>query len=140
MRADGKVFGWGANGYGQIDCPDENFIAIAAGGFHSLGLRADGKIIDWGWYNNQIDCLDEKFISIDSGFWRSLGLRADGKIFVRGSNRYDQVCPDEKFALPYDFLGRLNRNVKVLCSIPKYIKMEILEDYIGWSFGNLYHL
>jgi hypothetical protein len=58
-----------------------------------------------------------------------------------GDSEYGQInCPDIKIALPYNFLGRLNKNVKVLCPIPKYIKMEILEDYTGWTFGNLYYL
>ena len=118
--------------------PDENFIAISAGYNYSLGLQEDGKVIGWGDnFYGQINCPDETFVAIAAGYHHSLGLRADGKVFGWGFNI---VCPDIKFALPYDFLERLNRNFKALCPIPKYIKMEIFEDYTGWIFGNLYHL
>ena len=142
LRADGKVIGWGDNEYGQIKSPDEKFIAIAVGYQHSLGLRADGKVFGWGAkYAGQINCPDEPFVAIASCRYHFLGLRADGKVFGWGVNRHGEVnCPVEKIALPYDFLGRLNKNVKVLCRMPKYIKMEILEDYTEWEFRDLYYL
>jgi alpha-tubulin suppressor-like RCC1 family protein len=41
---------WGYNNYGQLNVPSPNtgFVAIAAGGYHTLGLRADGSIAAWG--------------------------------------------------------------------------------------------
>jgi alpha-tubulin suppressor-like RCC1 family protein len=55
---------------------------IAGGGYHSLGLRTDGKVIGWGdnMYG-KINCPDEPFIAIAAGGDHSLGLRADGKVF-----------------------------------------------------------
>jgi alpha-tubulin suppressor-like RCC1 family protein len=193
LRRDGKVIGWGSNVSGQIDCPDEKFISIAAGGNHSLGLKSNGEVICWGcnswgqlkcpskkanWLsflftgtkmkfiaisagahhslglradgrvfgwgcnaNGQIDCPDEKFIAVTAGQYYSLGLRADGKVIGWGGNYEGQTnLPDEKFALPYDFLARLNKGLNVLAHMPKYIKMEIMEEYTGWTFGNLFYL
>ena len=39
--ADGEIVAWGHNGYGQCDVPAPNtdFVAVAAGGHHSLGLK-----------------------------------------------------------------------------------------------------
>ena len=41
---------WGLNSYGQCDVPaGETFLQVAAGGSHTIGLRADGTAIAWGW-------------------------------------------------------------------------------------------
>ena len=65
LRADGTLWAWGYNYYGQLglgvpDTTDRhipaqvgsstNWVAIAAGSYHSLGLRADGTL--WSWGNN----------------------------------------------------------------------------------------
>ncbi len=44
------VIGWGADTRGQIDVPPTatNVIAVAAGKFQSLALRADRAVIGWG--------------------------------------------------------------------------------------------
>src|SRR5512140_3211399 len=41
-----EVIGWGDNTYGQITVPDglSNVVAIAAGTYHSLALKADGTV------------------------------------------------------------------------------------------------
>ncbi len=46
ILSQGPIAAWGYNGSGQCDVPSPNsgFIAVAAGGDHSLGLRADGSI------------------------------------------------------------------------------------------------
>ena len=39
LRSDGTLVGWGWNNYGQINCPSgSNFVAMAAGGDHSLAI------------------------------------------------------------------------------------------------------
>ena len=41
---------WGNNDYGQCDVPAPNadFVAVAGGDDHSLGLKSDGTIVAWG--------------------------------------------------------------------------------------------
>ena len=47
LKADGTLLAWGRNLVGQCNVPDPNeglrFVAIAAGGSHSLGLLTDGS-------------------------------------------------------------------------------------------------
>ena len=49
-QTTGSVVAWGWNAYGQCDVPAPNsgFTAVAAGGYHSLGLRMDGSVAAWG--------------------------------------------------------------------------------------------
>ena len=140
LRADCKIIGWGYSVCKQLKCPDDPFISIAAGAAHSLGLRVDGKVFCWGQNEyGQLNCPDEKFIEIALGTFHCLGLQADGKAICWGTKE-QLKCPDEKFGLPYDFLARLNKGLTVLSHMPKYIKMEILEDYTDWTFGQLFYL
>ena len=43
LKADGSIVAWGNNGYGQtnVPAPNSGFVAVAAGGEHSLGLQAN---------------------------------------------------------------------------------------------------
>ena len=38
------------NTFGQLDISDAcDFVAVAAGAAHSLGLKTDGSVVGWGW-------------------------------------------------------------------------------------------
>jgi hypothetical protein len=40
LKSDGSIIGWGYNNYGQATPPAGNdFVAIAAGGYHSLAIK-----------------------------------------------------------------------------------------------------
>ena len=53
----GSIVAWGDNYDGQCNIPSPNsgFIAVAAGGYHSLELKQDGSILAYGW-NEQGQC------------------------------------------------------------------------------------
>ena len=150
LTKDGRIVGWGPINPCMFNCSKispfkeltssiDTFVAISAGEEYSIALTRDGRIVGCGHNDfGQINCpKGENFIAISAAAEHAIALTSDGQIVGWGWTNFDSR---EKIALPYDFLGRLNRNVKVLCSIPKYIKMEILEDYTGWTFGNLYYL
>jgi alpha-tubulin suppressor-like RCC1 family protein len=144
LTRDGCVVGWGDDNYGQCDCPSgNNFVAIAAGQFHSLALTRQGRIVQWGGsYTDIRKPKGSKFVAIYAYKNHFLALTQNGRIVKWGehSRNSNIECSKEKYAMPYDYLSRLNSGLKTLCNMPKYIKMEILEDYTGWTFGNLYYL
>lgn len=120
LRSDGSVWAWGFNLWGQvgegapamesvsipIEVPGiDSSIAIAAGGMHSLALRADGSV--WAWGSNErgqlgapgapnsaspilIEGLTD-VTAIAAGESYSLALRADGTVWAWGANYAGQL-------------------------------------------------
>ena len=95
--------GWGNGGHGRrsVPEPNEDFVAIAAGHDHSLGLKSDGTIVAWG--NNEYGQLDvpspnSDFVAIAAGSWYgfSLGLKSDGSVVAWGDNgRWQCRLPED---------------------------------------------
>jgi alpha-tubulin suppressor-like RCC1 family protein len=50
LRADGRVFAWGQNNYGQLNVPADvtNAVRVGVGSTHSLALLDDGTVRFWG--------------------------------------------------------------------------------------------
>src|SRR5262249_35526155 len=115
LKADGTVWGWGGNGFGQLGDGTTTLRttpvqvrnltgagAIAAGGYHSLALvRYDGAVWAWGWngsgqlgLGNNTDSVTPLQVpglsgvsSLSGGGYHSLALaRADGSIWAWGDN------------------------------------------------------
>jgi alpha-tubulin suppressor-like RCC1 family protein len=113
IKADGSCWGWGSGGSGQLGdgtltswrsspvsvVGAHSFIKVAAGGLHTLALKADGTI--WGWGLNTSGQLADNtltlrtspvmfigggfsFTAINSLNNRCMALRSDGAIFVWG--------------------------------------------------------
>ncbi len=93
VASGGVIFAWGNNQQGQADPPaGEDFVAIAAGQYHNLALRADGSLVGWG-HNiyGQIDVpAGNDFVAIAGGAHHSLALRADGSLVGWGNNQFGQ--------------------------------------------------
>ena len=72
-QQSGSVVAWGSNGGGQtnVPAPNSGFIAIAAGGYHSLGVKADGSVVAWG-YNGagqtNVPAPNSGFIAVAAGW------------------------------------------------------------------------
>lgn len=82
------------------------FKAVAAGGFHSLGLKANGSIVAWGSnFNGQsiVPAPNSRFVAVAASRNHSLGLKADGSIVAWGCGNqlnYDQCnvpAPNSEF-------------------------------------------
>ncbi|MBC9719668.1 cadherin-like domain-containing protein, partial [Streptomyces sp. TRM66268-LWL] len=93
--AEGQVFGWGASGGGQLEVPEaamSGVTALAGGGAHVLGLRADGKVVAWGSaISGSVPAAAESGVdAIAAGRSHSLALK-DGKVLAWGHGDDGQV-------------------------------------------------
>jgi hypothetical protein len=117
LKADGSLWGWGANDHGQLgngtvteqhfpkSITGKGYIAISAGFGHSLGLQENGSL--WAWGQNtqgQLgdggtkDRYDPEFIgpdymAISAAGYHSMALKTDGSLWTWGSN-YDGQLGD----------------------------------------------
>jgi alpha-tubulin suppressor-like RCC1 family protein len=132
LTADGLVFAWGRNyDYGQLgngSATDSNVpvavtadgelagktvVAVAAGGYHSLALTADGLVFAWGrgdfgQLGNGSDLnsfvpvavdtngvlAGKTVVAIAAGTGHSLALTSDGLVFAWGYNYAKQLGND----------------------------------------------
>ena len=122
----GHLYTWGANGVGQLGNGENgtgttdkakdkkepvrigsetNWKAIAAGNFHSMGLKSDGRLYAWGLNNSgqlgdgtnaqsntpqQVGAnTDWKAIAVGSSY--SLALRSNGRLYAWGLNSSGQL-------------------------------------------------
>jgi len=78
--AEGDIAAWGWNEEGQctVPAPNSDFVAIAAGEIHSLGLKSDGSIVAWGWNDYgqcDVPAPNANFVALAAGYFHSLGLK-----------------------------------------------------------------
>ena len=115
LKADGTVWAWGWNTFGQLgdgsgvnqNAPVKisgltNVKAIAAGGVHSLALLADGSVLAWGGNtygelgdgtttNRPLPISVWTGTAIACGQYHSLAMQQDGSIYAWGSNSNGQL-------------------------------------------------
>ena len=127
LRADGTVWAWGDNSYGQLgngttsnssqpvqvmtstNTALSNVVAVAAGSYHTVALRADGTVWAWG-YNSQGQLGDgatnnssqpvqvmtstnaalSNVVAVAAGSSHTVALRADGTVWAWGNNSSGQ--------------------------------------------------
>ena len=87
---------WGDNSFGELDLPAglTNLVAIAAGAYHNLVLRADGTVLGWG-YDEQGECEApatlHDAIAIAAGGYHSLAIKANSTVVAWGANDSGQA-------------------------------------------------
>ncbi|MDZ4757318.1 MAG: T9SS type A sorting domain-containing protein [Bacteroidota bacterium] len=118
LKADGRLWTWGINNYGQLGdgtdtnrlsptliVADSNWVAISAGSFFSHAIKADGTL--WGWGNNVYGSVgdgtdttrkkpvqignDNSWVTLSSGGGQTLAIKADGTLWSWGINTYGEV-------------------------------------------------
>lgn len=92
QQPQGVIVAWGNQSVGVNRCDD--FMAVAGGGYHSLGLRVDGSIVSWGnnfYGQTNVPAPNTGFVGVAAGGLHSLGLKADGSIVAWGDNRAGQA-------------------------------------------------
>ena len=88
---------WGNNDFNQgVTIPGlSNLVTIAAGGFHTLALRADGEVLAWGDnFDGQCDVPQglNNVVGIAGGGYHSLAVRANGRVAAWGSPYDGQIA------------------------------------------------
>ena len=111
VSSNGTLWAWGKNDYGQlgdgttndrslpVQVGSENdWVSVAGGRIHALGLKSDGTLWAWGYNGNGalgdgtwIDShtpvqtgSDNNWVSIAAGQYHSLGLKSNGTLWAWG--------------------------------------------------------
>lgn len=118
VKADGTLWAWGANAYGQLGdgttvnklLPTQigssnDWLTVSAGNYHSLAIKTDGTLWAWGFNGDgqlglgdtvtrvaptQVG-TDTNWAAIDAGSNHSVGIKADGTLMTWGDNAYGQL-------------------------------------------------
>lgn len=118
LRSDGTVFGFGYNGYGQLNSSPDTDVnstldvvfsgatAIAASNDQSFGLQPDGTLSAWGYnffgqlatttFLGQVAAIPEEDVmsgvtEVALGSTSSLILQTDGSLWTTGLNDFGQL-------------------------------------------------
>lgn len=82
----GMVAAWGANAFGESDRPATltNIIALAAGEYHSLAVRDDGTVAQWGENWAAVPSNLTNAVAVSAGYDHSLALLDNGTVVAWG--------------------------------------------------------
>ncbi len=100
------VVAWGAGTvnsnlsphYGQSRIPAglSNVMALAGGGYHSLALKSDGRVVAWGWNGigqTNVPTTLTNAVAIAAGLRHSAALRSNGTVTAWGDSSYSLTFP-----------------------------------------------
>jgi len=90
--ARGHVVAWGDNQYGQTNVPTglTNVMALSAGGYHSVALKSDGTVVEWG-DTGFIPAGASNIIASDISANLDLVLKDDNSVGGWGLNLYGEA-------------------------------------------------
>lgn len=73
------VASWGGISLNNRELAGNDFVAIAAGGYHSLALKSNGSIVGWceNGFGQATPLAGNDFIAIEAGLYHSLALKSD---------------------------------------------------------------
>ena len=78
----------------SVVVPREGYRAVAAGGYHTCGLRGDGRVTCWGRDDkSQSDAPVGQFVAVTAGYWHSCAIRNVGNdnVVCWGENDFEQA-------------------------------------------------
>jgi alpha-tubulin suppressor-like RCC1 family protein len=91
-HSDFDTFRWRIH-FAKESLTNEGFIKIAAGYWHSLGLKSDGTIIAWGM-NDYGQCTIPAGLAghaIAAGRYHALAVDSDGSVVAWGKNQSHEI-------------------------------------------------
>lgn len=99
LKKDGTVQSYGVNDMGQINVPPglSNVIALAAGGYYSAALKADGRVAVWGQVYGSHKSADSlsNIVQIASSTIGLFALGADGRVTTLSGMDFYSTPPDD---------------------------------------------
>jgi alpha-tubulin suppressor-like RCC1 family protein len=148
LRADGTVWCWGSNAFGQFgngirssgaNTPqqvgsDSNWVSLTAGSYHTCGLRVDDTAWCWGWnewgvFGDGTTSLiastpqwgggNGNWISLSADTWHTCGIRVGGTAWCWGD----------------DSNGKLGNGTNVRVAIPTPQQVGGNSDWTSLSAG-----
>lgn len=149
QRPSGPVFGWGANGKGQLGTGSTSFTAgplqaqglsdavmLAAGVEHSLALLADGTVWTWGAGNArpvQVPGLSGVVV-ISAGTGHNLALKEDGTVWAWGGNDFGEL--GDGTTTPRNTPVRVQGlNGVTAIAAGNLFSLAVTSDGTAWSWG-----
>ncbi len=98
VTLSGEATAWGDDTYGQISHGrsrhETNLVAIAAGAFHTLGLRENGSVVAWGdntGGQTNVPVGLSNVVAVAGGDLHSLALLDNGTVRAWGQNASGQA-------------------------------------------------
>ncbi len=86
-ESTGLVVCWGDDSFGQSDAPADRFTAVAAGWWHTCGIKDDGAVVCWGRNDHgQTDAAAGSFTAISAGADHTCGVRTDSTVVCWGAD------------------------------------------------------
>jgi hypothetical protein len=163
LMSDGTVRSWGDNTYGQLGAGADfdrsnvpvnvadltNVTQIASGGFHSLALRASGRMKAWGLnFNGQLgDGSNDNrnapvsveglsnISQISAGGLHSMALRRNGRVFAWGDNTAAQLGDGTVISRPLAVqVARIGNATAI--DAGAYHSVAILSDGTAMAWGD----
>jgi hypothetical protein len=92
--ANGPLVSWGKDYDGEVSgTPAGTFSAVAAGGFHSVGILTNGTLVSWGDDTvGEVSGTPSGTLSaVAAGYSHSVGLRTDGTLVSWGWSAFGLV-------------------------------------------------
>ena len=91
------VVAWGYDSVGQASPPEGlTAVAIAAGDYFSIALKADGTVVGWGgdsYGETSPPAGLTDVVAIGGGSFHSIALKADGTVVGWGDSNFGQMPP-----------------------------------------------
>ncbi|HPS02627.1 MAG TPA: hypothetical protein PLA90_13910, partial [Candidatus Sumerlaeota bacterium] len=133
------ILAWGDNEQNQcvVPSPNGDFLGLAGGGSHSLGLKSDGSIVGWG-KNDDGQCVvptsNSHFVAVAGGAYHSLALKSDGSLVAWGSNLNSMGRLSFQGTVPESILNR--DFVKIVAG--SYYNLALKSDgsVVAWGDGS----